>query len=100
MNKLEVGIFEKTIYIYSRVQKIRDLNQTGLEVGNLPCSVFPAGNYMFKVNSRNIRARCEKCSKLTIKTPDTTNFTQQSTENCSFWTKVADAAMMNQDDKR
>ena len=31
---------------------------------------------------------------------DTTNFTQQSTENCSFWTKVADAAMMNQRDKR
>ena len=30
----------------------------------------PAGNYMFKVNNRNIRARCEICSKLTIKTPE------------------------------
>ena len=24
---------------------------------------FPAGNYMFKVNNRNIRTRCEICSK-------------------------------------
>ena len=29
-----------------------------------------AGNYMFKVNSSNTRIRCEKCSKLTIKTPE------------------------------
>ena len=26
----------------------------------------PAGNYMFKVHNRNIRTRCEICSKLTI----------------------------------
>ena len=32
-----------------------------------PC---PAGNYMFKVNNRNTRTRCEICSKLTIKTPE------------------------------
>ena len=31
---------------------------------------FPAGNYMFKVNNRNTRKRCEICSKLTIKTPE------------------------------
>ena len=31
---------------------------------------FPAGNYMFKVNNRNTRTRCEICSKLTIKIPD------------------------------
>ena len=29
-----------------------------------------AGNYMFKVNNKNTRIRCEICSKLTIKTPD------------------------------
>ena len=28
------------------------------------------GNYMFKVNNRNTRIRCEICSKLTIKTPE------------------------------
>ena len=32
--------------------------------------INPAGNYMFKVNSRNTRTRCEICSKLTIKIPD------------------------------
>ena len=30
----------------------------------------PAGNYMFKVNNRNTRTRCEICSKFTIKTPE------------------------------
>ena len=29
-----------------------------------------AGNYMFKVDYRNTRTRCETCSKLTIKTPE------------------------------
>ena len=29
----------------------------------------PAGNYLFKVSSRNTRTRCEISSKLTIKTP-------------------------------
>ena len=33
-------------------------------------TTFPAGNYMFKVNNRNTRARCEICLKLTIKTPE------------------------------
>ena len=28
---------------------------------------FPVGNYMFKVNNRNTRTRCEICSKLTTK---------------------------------
>ena len=32
--------------------------------------VKPAGNYMFKVNNRNTRTRCEICLKLTIKTPE------------------------------
>ena len=30
---------------------------------------FPAGNYLFRVNNRNIRTRCKLCSKLTIKIP-------------------------------
>ena len=34
------------------------------------CVIYPAGNYMFKVNNRTTRARCEKCLKLTIKTPE------------------------------
>ena len=33
-------------------------------------NIFPAGNYMFKVNNRNTRTRCEICSKLTIKIPE------------------------------
>ena len=31
---------------------------------------YPAGNYMFKVNNRNTRTRCEICSKLTINIPE------------------------------
>ena len=33
-------------------------------------SLYPADNYMFKVNKKNTRTRCEICSKLTIKTPE------------------------------
>ena len=29
-----------------------------------------AGTYLLKFNSRNTKKRCEKCSKLTMKTPD------------------------------
>ena len=32
--------------------------------------ISPVGNYMFKVNNRNTRIRCEIYSKLTIKTPE------------------------------
>ena len=31
---------------------------------------FPTNIYLFKVNNRNTRRRCEICSKLTIKTPE------------------------------
>ena len=30
----------------------------------------PGGIYIFKVNNKNTRTRCEICSKLTIKTPE------------------------------
>ena len=33
-------------------------------------TAYPAGNYIFKVNNRNTRKRCEICSKLTINTPE------------------------------
>ena len=31
---------------------------------------YPVGNYMFKASNRNTKTRCEKCSRLTIKTPE------------------------------
>ena len=31
---------------------------------------FPVGIYLFKVNYRNARTRCEICSKLTRKAPE------------------------------
>ena len=38
---------------------------------DLGCHFFnPAGNYMFKVNKKNTRTKCEICSELTIKTPE------------------------------
>ena len=30
----------------------------------------PAGNYMFKVNNKNTKTKCEVCSKLKIKTSE------------------------------
>ena len=39
------------------------------KVSDFQFRINPAGNYMFKVNNRNTRTRCEICSKLTIKIP-------------------------------
>ena len=33
-------------------------------------NIYPDRNYMFKVNNRNTRTRCEICSELTIKRPE------------------------------
>ena len=33
-------------------------------------SINPAGTYLLKVNKRNTGTRCERCSKLTIMTPE------------------------------
>ena len=32
--------------------------------------LFPVNIYLFKVNNRSTRKRCEICSKLAIKTPE------------------------------
>ena len=40
------------------------------KLGCMDNITFPAGNYMFKVNNRHTRTRCEICPKLTIKTPE------------------------------
>ena len=37
-----------------------------------------AGNYMFKVNNRNARTRCEICAKLTTKTPERRHYSSLS----------------------
>ena len=37
---------------------------------NITNSINSVGIYLIKVNNRNTRARCQKCSKLTIKTPE------------------------------
>ena len=38
-------------------------------IAPLLAETYPADNYMFKINYRNTGAKCEICSKLTIKTP-------------------------------
>ena len=43
-------------------------NTSGLAL--LSNSTIPVDNYMFEVNNRNTRTRCEICSELTIKTPE------------------------------
>ena len=46
------------------------LSVTGQKMAKIDETVFPvtAGNCMFKVNNRNLRTKCEICSKLIIKT--------------------------------
>ena len=49
---------------------IRSSRQTYVYYLMAKTKLCPAGNYMFKVNNRNTRTRCEICSKLTTKTPE------------------------------
>ena len=37
---------------------------------NFEVALNPADIYLLKVNYRNTRIRCERCSKLTIRTPE------------------------------
>ena len=50
--------------------RLAELNVKG-EVKNVNIlEQVPGGIYQLKVNNRNTRARCEICSKLTIKAPE------------------------------
>ena len=44
----------------------------------------PTGNCMFNVHKRNIIARCEICSKLTIKTPEKRHLHRSTLFNVNF----------------
>ena len=47
-----------------------DVHQKSLKDFAEVININPANIYLFKVNNRNTRNRCEICSKLTIKTPE------------------------------
>ena len=47
-----------------------DFQITILALGQTDKLIFPANIYLLKVQNKNTRKRFEKCSKLTIKTPE------------------------------
>ena len=49
------------------LEAVRDFFKDNL---NLSSEYYPAGKYMFKFNTSNVRTRCEICSKLTIQTSE------------------------------
>ena len=65
-------IMERNIqFCYIFFTKTCDLKYSGQVSGCLMhIKVNVLGIYLFKVNNRNSRTRCEICSKLTIKTPE------------------------------
>ena len=68
-NKYRVGLMYFPFHIINKspvvTSSTKNLNLSKV----LKCHI-PAGIYLFKVNNRNTRARCEICSKLTINTPE------------------------------
>ena len=52
----------------------------------IPTATQPASNFMFKLNNRNTRTKCEICSRLTIKTPERPSFWCL---HCWLWTYFA-----------
>ena len=49
---------------------LHEISAFNILIGFQSTEKHPAGNYIFKVNSRNTRTRFEICSKLTTKTPE------------------------------
>ena len=76
------GSIEKPEKLYlEKLEKVDGHSSEGADNTNVsskgikkPCKSvtmsYPVGIYMFKVNNRNTRTRCEISSKLTIKTPE------------------------------
>ena len=62
----------------SFIHRERRQEFTGIPIAISQMDDIPVGNYMFNVNNRNTRTRCEICSKLTIKTPDRADFEQEN----------------------
>ena len=60
-------------------------------------SIHPAGNYMFKVNNRNTRTRCEICSKLAIKKPERRHWLRSSVfiVNSEHFTPCSNVSIVN-----
>ena len=57
-------------FIRKRIFAVSDCLHNQRLIIPLNFNYNPVGNYMFKVNNRNTRTRCEICSKLTTKTPE------------------------------
>ena len=55
------------IYLNDKIVALKGIDICNFTHDETP---YPVGNYMFKVNNRNTRARSEICSKLTIKTAE------------------------------
>ena len=64
-------MFAEDTNLFYPEENIKTLFDTVNTELNIPSSeTNPASNCMSKVNNRNTRARCEICSKLTIKAPE------------------------------
>ena len=64
------GITDNAMMNYVPNQWINvDNTYTMVREFNLHWLLFPAGIYLFIVNNRNTKTKCQICSKLTIKTP-------------------------------
>ena len=56
----------------------------GMAKGGTVIRWFPGNIYLFKINNRNIRGRCEICAKVTIKTPERCEWRRSSVFIVSF----------------
>ena len=60
---------ESNLYVTIK-QMENAFDQRVAAIKSLSQNSQPANSYLFKVNNRNTRKRCEICSKLTTKTPE------------------------------
>ena len=58
-----------TLVIFAELFILDSCRVFGCASANLYFIQYPVGIYLLKINNRNTSARCEICSKLTIKIP-------------------------------
>ena len=69
--QLQMMVSSLTLRDYTLYCNVENTNFTLYQnISRYIINQVPVGNYIFKVNNKNTRARCEICSKFPIKTPE------------------------------
>ena len=76
--------FERSLFVAAYLESVAKYLDGNLDFLKSYRFLSPASICMFKVNNNNIRTRCKRCTKLTIKTPERRQWRHSSVFIVSF----------------